>query len=183
MPLTYFEKWSFVINGLDKDFFFRKSADIAVFNKILDDGREKDYKLLERKYGKKMQYVDPFAKLIVDMSDKMRKKEATTPIDLERLKDLKDKKYREEIMDYLYTIRVGAFINDEGIVEFDLSDYGSENKTHTEMMLGALLKNFYRFNKYGRKQFRVDEQLMDELLLTGVQGVDAMFFKIALSSI
>jgi len=177
-PITYFEQWLPIILELDKGFFTRDRPDITAFDKILDDGRKNDFDILTKKYGNKANFIEKFARLVVGLTARVQTK-LENRVDLKRLQDTKDIEYANEMVDYFYTVRANATIDNGMLNVHNIED---KEESLTKMLMERIMWSFHKFNKYGRKQFKVDEQLTSELLLTGVQGVDASFLKLPYSS-
>lgn len=190
LPITHFEKWLPIINALDPDFWKRNTSVTDPLIKyyktrksVVSANSPKAKPMIEYLRMCKAVLEDVISNVSTGKEElsKFGQELEAKGVDLARLKNDKDKDkklYIKEVLDYLYTCRIGGTVDSNGELDLKLDSAEWSQNDFTSAMLAKMFKSFYYFNRYGRKQFRIEEQLTAELLLTGVQGVYASFLKL-----
>lgn len=185
LPLTYFEKVRPGIIEVYKDFFATKEPKPARIRGLLKSTMQRMQTDLDRVRGKRpkispvMQSIQDTHNIIARHSIKSFEKSGDIIFDMKALDKMKKgevvKKDAAKAMDALYLCRMnGKIIND--MPQFITQD--ENGVSFEDVTINEMLQAMYDHEKYGRKQFILEEQLTAELLNTNVNNVQASFLKL-----
>lgn len=194
MKLTYFEKFKKAVTGVWKSFFEDELLEEAPI--ILIEKAEKIVEIIgadvkskkSKKYGKseRLRIIEDVENcvLFAYAYQKKAKSQIQKALDeigekeLGKLKmagieSIKNVKKKKQLKDTLY--KTGNLT--------DIDGYHKDGDDENQSICRKLFEFMYDFNFEGRKIFRVEEQLMEELLLTQFSNVEDSFFVLPYNTI
>ena len=208
-PLTFFERVRRLLVALDGNFFERdllSANDIQrlYYDELMGDGGKKDYHGFKLKYGKSrftavldwMTFDVWFTEMKIVRFEKIitvLKKIGKDMSDYERTQELFSDDLRNKYkssLDMRYDVMPELSEMDEGDFDYYAGASGTTvhraedlNGKQGTIGLDDVLAIVYDFENDGRKVFRIEEGLFDELLLTDVTKMDDYFLKLPYPSI
>lgn len=176
--ITFFESWIPVLRYTSPAFFNEQYPDCSkVFAAIKDAEKRPPKDEIERKI---MIWV---YELLNRDTTKYRDRLDKVNVNMKKINEGKMVgKEKDKLMDDLYLSRIGAKIVDNVLKVTTKEMDMDKQEGDIYMVLERMLECFFYYDDCGRNNIRVEEQLMHELVLTGVQGVTADFLKLPFSS-
>jgi hypothetical protein len=190
IPITFFEKMKSAVDILCPSFFTRSVPDMVELNKQLSkDAQEATWaknnnvtslkKLMKMNeafkntHQIKLNHLRKEMNIIEGLSDDLEKRKEKNGL---KDKDLIKGDEAWDFLDALYMANSPHYINDEGNIQ-------PLNHAKDRKDIDRMFWTLHRFNKYGKKTFRIEEQLTHELFLTDVNNVDSDFLRFPFPSI
>lgn len=184
MPISHFQKVKEVIEEMMPKFFDSSYPDLEKLYKIKN--RLSEMKPKSKSDLKQFEAVTSFYKIVsVEIKKGLSRLEETVSL----LEDKRSKKesflnndksgYDLQIVDQMYIAKTSFSLNGNELSISEKDEKKYDYQHHIDRMIWIL----HKFNRSGRKTFRIEEQLQHELLLTDVNNVDSIFFKLPYPSI
>jgi hypothetical protein len=188
IPITFFEKMKGAVDILYPQFFSDNAPNITELNKRLDtnaqravwvknrdnEGLKKLLKMneaLKKTHELKLRHLQKEMDVIKGLADDLEIKK-----DKRGINDIIKGEEAWEFLDSCYMSNTPHYTDEEGKIQ--------PLNSHKERKdIDRMFWTFHRFNKYGKKTFRIEEQLTHELFLTDVNNVDSAFLKFPFPSI
>ena len=176
IPITFFEKIKAATDVAFPKFFDSVTPDISFLKKEINSNSGKSLKQL-------IKFKDALVTINGFHGTQLQKQIDRLHSTIEYLEDEKkdfsgEHKMSQEQMtiffDGLYMSKSETSIDGETITP---TNVGQSDEVE------RMFWTFHRFNKYGKKTFRIEEQLTQELFITDVENVDASFLHFPYPSI
>lgn len=172
--ITYFERWQPLLQEICFDFFSRENPGVE---KVIN---------LMRNLKNHVKVTEPEKRALNELI-KMFNQDVNTyeqrldgvRVDLKKINEgkLTPKQYNE-YMDSFYMARMGVKI-ENNTLHIHLKDQETDkDEGNTYNAFERMLWSLYHYDRAGRNNIRVEEQLTQELILTDVKGVTANFLKL-----
>jgi len=184
-PLTHFEQWFKVVNIFDASFWSKQEPDIEVAAAQLRKFPEIVHsKIAKRTNGEeRARYADAALLMkglllgFADQYDATAKKSAKAASLIDRVMESHDTAPPDSVV----TVVPDRVKRLQSEIKYELN--GAEFRGFEVVLFEEMLTHLHDFNWCGRKMFRVEKHLNDELLLTHVDGVIGSFFRLPFQSI